>query len=63
MARIEGICQCSEVDCKCNGAEATVWVDKITGKCRQCEIDHGERWGHHGTKALEATPGVGERNL
>ena len=39
----------------------TGWVDSITGVCRACEIQQGDRWGHNTARAEEATPGAGER--
>jgi hypothetical protein len=40
------------------------WVDSVTAKCRPCEIDHGNRWGHNTAKAEESRGQVpGEANL
>lgn len=61
MARIEGDCTCARDGCKCK--RTAKWVDKITGNCRDCEIEHGDRWGHNTARAEEATPDAGERTI
>ena len=63
MARVEGTCSCQDEDCVYHKTKVSGWVDVITGKCRQCEIGHGDRWGHHGAKAEEASQKPGERTI
>lgn len=63
MARIEGSCKCERTGCSCEFDQDTKWVDAVTGTCRACEIEHGERWGHNTAKAEEATQSPGERVL
>ena len=36
---------------KCTKCSKETWVDSLAGQCRECEIEEGERWGHHGSKA------------
>lgn len=63
MARIEGICICSTGGCECPTSKTSGWVDAITQKCRSCEVEHGERWGHHSAKVEEGVQSSGERSI
>lgn len=63
MARIQGICKCSLPDCDCSTKINEDWVDVVTEQCRDCEINHGDRWGHHGTKAEQPSQDAGEHIL
>ena len=64
MARVEGICSCTKCD-DCPNAGVQGWVDAISGVCRACEIDHGNRWGHRNpsVKAEEGSQRPGEHLL
>lgn len=54
MARVEGLCTCTNEDCETHETVARKgWVDKLSGLCRKCESTCAKglnaRWG---TKVL-----------
>jgi len=38
--RVDGDCKCDK--CKCGKSG---WIDAISQLCRECEAEHGQRWG------------------